>query len=219
MPRGAVQVMTVYPGSPAADAGLQVADIVLGAPGHAFEETHAIREWTMTSALGRPTQLELRRGGRTLEVTLVPGPFPLELPALPGPPKVGSPAPTLELELYRGERLAAARPQLLFFWATWCGPCKQSLPELMAFAAARDVDVVAISDEEPAQLEPFLSKHADFPAHVASDPLRAAFQAYGVAGTPTFVLIGADGVIQLYQRGYSAERGLQVEGWTWPGPG
>jgi thiol-disulfide isomerase/thioredoxin len=219
LPRGAVQVMTVYPDSPAAAAGLKVADIVLGTPGRPFEETHAIREWTMTSTLGRAAQLELRRGGRTIDVTLVPGPFPLQLPALPGPPKVGSPAPALELELYRGVRLADARPQLLFFWATWCGPCKQSLPELLAFAAARSVDVVAITDEDPAQLEPFLREHTDFPANVASDPLRAAFQAYGVAGTPTFVLIGSDGVIQLYQRGYSAERGLQVEGWIWPGRG
>jgi thiol-disulfide isomerase/thioredoxin len=216
LPRGAVQVMTVYPDSPAAAAGMRVADVVLGTPERRFDEVHAIREWTMQSELGEPTRLELLRSGKELEITLVPGPFPIELPALPGPPKVGSTAPALGLELHRGVQLAGPHPRLLFFWATWCGPCKQSVPELLAFAEQRGVEVLAITDEEPGQIDPYLREHADrFPENVVSDPLRVAFQDYGVSATPTFVLIDEAGVIQLYQRGYSAERGLELEGWDW----
>jgi thiol-disulfide isomerase/thioredoxin len=216
LPRGAVQVATVYPDSPAAAAGIRVADVVVGTRGHPFEEMHAIREWTMQSELGRPTTLELRRNGQPLEVTLTPGAFPLELPALPGPPKVGEAAPTLELESYRGPALVDARPRLLFFWATWCGPCKQSVPELLAYAEQNDVQVLAITDEDPEQLDAFFGDlSTPFPATVASDPLRLAFQAYGVSGTPTFVLIDAGGVVRQYQNGYSSAEGLGFEGWTY----
>jgi thiol-disulfide isomerase/thioredoxin len=195
---------------------MRVADVVLGTPERRFDEVHAIREWTMQSELGEPTRLELLRSGKELEITLVPGPFPIELPALPGPPKVGSTAPALGLELHRGVQLAGPHPRLLFFWATWCGPCKQSVPELLAFAEQRGVEVLAITDEEPGQIDPYLREHADrFPENVVSDPLRVAFQDYGVSATPTFVLIDEAGVIQLYQRGYSAERGLELEGWDW----
>jgi thiol-disulfide isomerase/thioredoxin len=221
LPRGAVQVVSVYPDSPAAAAGFRVADIVLGTPGHPFEEVHAIREWTMQSELGRPTTLELLRGGEKLEVTLVPGSFPLELPALPGPPKVGSAAPVLSLETYRGPAIAeASGPRLLFFWATWCGPCKQSLPELLAFAQERGVPIIAITDELPEQLDEFFRGFdAAFPATIVSDPLRASFLSYGVSGTPTFVLVDESGVIRHYQRGYSAGKGLSVEGWKYLGAG
>jgi thiol-disulfide isomerase/thioredoxin len=219
LPRGAVQVMTVFPDSPAAGAGVHVGDVVLGADGRRFDELHAIREWTMQSELGRPAQLDVRRGRDPLELTLVPGPFPIEMPELPGPPKVGSTAPPLDLELHRGEKLAGAHPRLLFFWATWCGPCKLSLPELLAFGEQQDVEILAITDEEPEQIDRFLQDfRGGFPEKIASDPLRAAFQEYGVSATPTFVLVGADGVVQAYQRGYTAEQGLQMEGWKYLRP-
>jgi peroxiredoxin len=163
-----------------------------------------------------PTSLAILRDGEERTLTLRPGPFPLEFPKLPGPPKVGSAAPPLELDLFRGETdLAARHSRLLFFWATWCEICKQSVPEVLAFGQSRDVDVVAITDEAPETLQEFFrTGHAEFPAIVARDPRRRVFRSYGVSGTPTFVLVDRDGVIRHYQTGYPAE-GLRVEGWHW----
>lgn len=216
MRKGAVTVMRVYPDSPAERAGLEVGDVILGPPNSPFEEPNQVREWTMRRQIDVPAPLAVWRDAAVRTVAIRPGPFPLELPKLPGPPKVGSAAPALDLEIFRGEAdLAAPRSRLLFFWATWCGICKQAIPEVLAYERIHDVQVVAITDEDAETLRPFFGDtRAEFPAVVAMDPLRRVFQRYGVSGTPTFVLVDAGGVIRHYQTGYPAA-GLKIEGWNW----
>jgi thiol-disulfide isomerase/thioredoxin len=216
-PPGAVTVMTVFPGSAAANAGLEVGDIILGPPTHPFQEPQQVREWTMRSEINEPAPLVIVRNGQRRDITLRPGPYPLKMPDMPGPPKVGSEAPALKVEPFRGDTvLAAGKPRLLFFWATWCAPCKASLPEVLAFAQDRGVEVVAITDEDPETLTAFFATFKQpFPDTVAIDPYRSMFQAYGVSGTPTFVLIDADGTVRHYHSGYNAQKGLGIDGWTY----
>ena len=117
----------------------------------------------------------------------------------------------------RGESEHLAKgPYLLFFWATWCGPCKQAVPELLAFERKQGIRVIAITDERSAQLEPFFETRGDaFPETVVIDRRRRTFQTYGVSGTPSFVLIGKDGKIRDSAVGYTAEKGLDLPGWSW----
>jgi len=218
---GAATVMTVYPQSPAQQAGLQPGDIVTGPPGAPFRERNEIRASTMLAKLGEPRTLDVIRDAQHLQVTLLPEPYPLKWPALPGPPKIGSVAPALGVTPYRGTlpaALAAETPHLLFFWATWCAPCKASLPEVLAFETQRGVPVIAITDEPSEQLDAFFQKFPHpFPQTVAIDEIRRAFVVYGVSGTPTFVLIGADGRVQSSSTGYGGETGLGIEGWHFGG--
>jgi peroxiredoxin len=80
------------------------------------------------------------------------------------------------------------------------------------------VPVLAVSDEDPATIRKFLDGwEARFPERVVSDDLRTVHVAYGVSGTPTFVLVDEQGKIQWRQVGYSASTGLTIPGWTWPG--
>jgi thiol-disulfide isomerase/thioredoxin len=217
---GAVAVLVVYPGSAAERAGLEVGDIILGPPGAPFQEPHQVREWVMQREIGEAAPIEVVHNGSVRTITLHPEPYPIKMPELPGPPKVGDAAPPLKLEPFRGDpQLGAGKPRLLFFWATWCLPCKFSVPEVMAFAQARGVEVVAITDEEPETLQQFFKEHTEaFPATVAIDQYRSAFQAYGVSGTPTFVLLSADGTVEYYRSGYSLENGLDVPGWKYTRP-
>lgn len=216
---GAAALITVFPDSPAAKAGLEQGDIVLGPPGSPFTERGQVRSWTMLSKVGEPRQLEVLRGDERLKLTLVPAPFPLKWPELPGPPKVGSIAPPLPVTPYRGDvptQLAGGKPHLLFFWATWCVPCKSALPELLAFERERDVPVIAITDEPAERLTAFFNViDFDFPKAVAVDEYRKSYVAYGVSGTPTFILVDADGSVRSVGTGYDPAKGLPIDGWKW----
>ncbi len=80
------------------------------------------------------------------------------------------PAPTpgtVEIELVRaldlGKRLVARGEgtRVFNFWATWCGPCKEEMPHLRAWAAAHpEIDVILVSLDLPklkdAKVAPFV---------------------------------------------------------------
>ncbi len=219
--RGAVVVQRVYGGSAADSAGIRVGDFVVGPPGAAFDEPNRIREWIMTSPQHTPLRLGLLRDGEPVDVSVALDPYPLELPRLPGPPQAGDAAPELPtlglVSAAEGAALPVAGARhLLFFWATWCAPCKASLPELLAWSDAAQVPVLAVSDEGPATVRSFLDGWSDpFPPWVATDELRLSYVSYGISGTPTFVLVDESGTITWRQSGYSAREGLGIDGWDW----
>ncbi len=215
---GAAVVNLVYPDSPAKAAGLQPSDVIIGPPGQPFTIRNQLRTFTMLSAVDQPTPLEVLRDGQRITLNLIPGAYPMKWPSLPGPLAVGAAAPGLDLKSYRGalaRAVAPGSPRLVYFWATWCGPCKAAIPELLAFEKERKIPIVAVTDEGPEQLDPFFKRwKTPFPATVAMDQKRGSFVSYGVSGTPTFVLVDAKGKVLHHQTGYSATKGLEVPGWT-----
>jgi thiol-disulfide isomerase/thioredoxin len=221
---GAASVVAVYPDSPAAAADLQPGDVILGPPQARFRDPRQIREWTMLATVDEPAALEVLRGPDTIEKTLVPKPSPMKWPELPGAPRVSAAAPPwrpLQLTAYRGvlpSDLRGAGAHLLYFWATWCAPCKAALPELLAGGGERETPVVAVTDEPVEMLDRFFAEFSQpFPERVATDEQRRSFLAYGVSGTPTFVLVDGGGVIRAYSVGYTPATGLPIAGWTWSG--
>jgi len=101
------------------------------------------------------------------------------------------------------------------FWATWCLPCKMALPELQAYAAANDTDLIGITDQSTEELDKFFAGGGEYVDNIVMDEYRATFLAYGVSGTPTFVLVGGDGKIKSYSTGYSSAKSLGIPDWSW----
>jgi len=97
------------------------------------------------------------------------------------------------------------KPLLVNFWASWCAPCVQEMPELSALAArdgGKRFNVIGIGIDSPSNLVQFTQKtKVAYPLYVggmgATDLARGLGNTNG--GLPYTVLIGADGkVIKTY---------------------
>jgi thiol-disulfide isomerase/thioredoxin len=98
---------------------------------------------------------------------------------------------------------------LLNFWATWCPPCNEEMPELVAVAKAygpKGVVFVAANPEEGiSSVEAWLPSHEDTRPFVAMTPPEVA-EAFRIQALPTTYVIGRDGMVRHSVRG-------RVQGW------
>ena len=128
--------------------------------------------------------------------------------ALPAcPPALTTDLPPLTLACYGGgpdvrASGAPGRPTVVNLWATWCGPCVQEVPDLVAFSAAAGdrVGVVGVVHEDtPASVYAFARQfHIDYP--LVRDDQGDVLPRYG-QGPPVTLLVAADGTLRHVQVG------------------
>lgn len=119
---------------------------------------------------------------------------------------VGEPVPEVTFSLPNGDRaqLSDLRGQyvLLQFWGSWCGPCRQENPELVALYRRfhdRGFEIVSIGLEKKAQAwqQAIANDGMNWPYHAMES---AEFDGentrlFNVRSIPTTFLINPDGVI------------------------
>lgn len=134
-----------------------------------------------------------------------------------GAVSVGDAAPDFHLPGLRDNvKLAALQGKLVYldFWASWCGPCKQSFPwmnELQARFGAQGLQVIAVNvDTNADDARRFL---ADVPARftVAFDTQGDTPRRYAIKGMPTSVLITPDGKVMHVHSGFRPEDRAALE--------
>ncbi len=89
------------------------------------------------------------------------------------------------------------KPLLLEFWATWCPPCRQSIPhlnEIFAKYKDRGLMVVGVTDEDDATIRRF-QKGVPMDYPVATDKDGRLSEKMGVDGIPTAFLVNKAGEI------------------------
>jgi thiol-disulfide isomerase/thioredoxin len=121
-------------------------------------------------------------------------------------------APPFRMVTSAGEELQLddmnGKVVLLDFWATWCGPCKESLPEIAHIAKdyANDPMLVVISvsqDRDEGLWKAFVQKNnMSWPQY--RDANNALSSAYGVASIPHFFTIDTNGILKTEQVGSNA---------------
>ncbi len=112
--------------------------------------------------------------------------------AAPGSQSPSSPASGGSFTEFRGKVI------LLDFWASWCGPCRNALPNLKRLQAvygSADFVVISISeDDDESAWRAFVSSHnMTWPQRLDSD--GSIQSQFGVNALPTYVLLGRDGTI------------------------
>ena len=133
--------------------------------------------------------------------------------------EVGGAAPDFMLKDISGKDTTLSsykgKVVLLEFWATWCPPCKESIPEMVELHKKyrdRGFTVLGISidadSDVAAKVARFSSSYGiTYPVLVAGETVSMT---YRVTSIPTSFLIGKDGTIITSYIGYFEEYGKKV---------
>jgi thiol-disulfide isomerase/thioredoxin len=129
----------------------------------------------------------------------------------------GAPAPQFDLPGLDGAvKLAKLQGKVVYvdFWASWCGPCRQSFPwmnDMQAKYGAKGLQIVGVNvDAKSDDARQFLTAT---PARfaIAFDPQGATPRSYGIKGMPSSVLIGPDGKVLLEHSGFREADRAELE--------
>jgi cytochrome c biogenesis protein CcmG, thiol:disulfide interchange protein DsbE len=126
---------------------------------------------------------------------------------------IGLTAPTLQGFHFDGSPIditPGGRAKMVVFLAHWCPHCNREIPVLQGWAAGggvpADLDIIGVSTAVSAQRDNYppskwiVDKKWIWPVMADSNKSDAA-NAYGVAGFPTFVIVGADGKVKVRSSG------------------
>ena len=91
----------------------------------------------------------------------------------------------------------AGRVWVLNVWASWCGPCAQEHPQLVALAESRDVPIIGLNYKDaPDDARAWLRRHGDIFDEVLADADGGVGIDWGVYGVPETFVIDADGRVR-----------------------
>lgn len=100
---------------------------------------------------------------------------------------------TVRLSDFKGEKI------LLNFWATWCPPCREEMPDMQQFYEEQDVVVLAVNltdtEMNEKSVDAFIEEFS-FTFPVLMDEEADIARLYRINPIPTSYMIDSNGVIQ-----------------------
>jgi thiol-disulfide isomerase/thioredoxin len=126
-----------------------------------------------------------------------------------GPAEVGKGAPDLSLKTVNGKGeitrdSLAGKVAIVDFWATWCGPCKQSFPKLEELAKQNQgkVQVVGISVDDKSDGVADFAKSNGATFAIGWDDGHAIANRWKVDSMPTTYILDSSGTVRYIHAGY-----------------
>ena len=125
---------------------------------------------------------------------------------------INAPAPDILLPLLDGRSFSPRDHPgdvvVLDFWATWCMPCRVTMPIADRVAeeyAARDVHLYFVNQGEPREVVSEFIEPTGLTSPVALDTNRVLGAAFEVHALPCTVIIGRDGNVKSLRFGASMD--------------
>ena len=125
--------------------------------------------------------------------------------------QTGQPAPSFTSNALAGSgsvSLAEYRGKVVYldFWASWCGPCRLSLPWMETVRkefGAQGFEVIAVNvDEHTSDAQAFIQRFGvSYP--LAADAQGSVASLYDVQDMPSSYLIDRRGVVRTVHRGFN----------------
>jgi len=131
---------------------------------------------------------------------------------------VGDTAPLVDLPNLTGEgntSLESLRGKVVYldFWASWCGPCRVSFPQLETIRAElneRGFEVLAINVDEFEEDALLFLEELPVTYKVVRDAEGLSPKTYGILGMPTGFLIDREGVVRQVHQGFRKSDGEKL---------
>lgn len=131
---------------------------------------------------------------------------------------LGKPAPDFDLQNLKLEavKLSGYQGKVVYldFWASWCGPCRETFPwmnEMQAKYGKDGFEIVAVNiDKKRPDADKFL---AQIPAEftVVFDTKLSVARSYALKGAPTSFLIDRAGNVVSTHLGFQKDRAAELE--------
>ncbi len=110
---------------------------------------------------------------------------------------VGKPLPEIKVVYLGAKPELAGKPILLEFWATWCPPCRESIPHLNGFYKKykdKGLMIVGVTDEDAATVNKFTQK-VPIEYFAATDKGGNLSKQFNINGIPHAFLVNKEGKI------------------------
>ncbi len=203
-----VPITRVGRGSPAQRAGLQAGDRIVAVDGAPVAAPEQVTQAVSSHAAGDTLTLSLIRDAKSLAIAVVTEARPAENDLLRRE-FVGAFAPEWERPMpFAGapSSLAQLRGRVVIvdFWASFCGPCRVSMPALSALASqkgALGLTVVGITSDG-AESAAVTATRLGVRYPIVLDPEAKIAGKYFVSALPTLFVIDRKGVVRHVQVGF-----------------
>ena len=143
---------------------------------------------------------------------------PLDQSKAVGGSMAAQPAPAIGID-FEGKKISLSdlrgKVVLIDFWATWCGPCKESIPVIEAVYQkfrAQGLEVLGVSMDNSADVIPPFAKSMGMSYPVGIPEPHEAVADFKFDGIPALALVDRKGNMRWQQQGYSSDLQSNLSG-------